>query len=67
MVQLWKYSLLHYCHLIENIQDDKLDNEWIAGPGRSIPLKVMVVDFNRHLKLHLSEIDELISKRTDKK
>ena len=65
MVQLWKYSLLHYSHLVMNIQDDKLDNEWIAGPGRSIPLKEMVVDFNRHLKLHLSEIEDLISKTSE--
>lgn len=62
MVQLWKYSLLHYCHLVKNIQDDKIDNEWIAGPGRTITLKNIVIDFNRHLKLHLSEIGDLMTK-----
>jgi predicted MPP superfamily phosphohydrolase len=62
MVQLWKYLLLHYCHLLKNIRDDKLENEWIAGPDRKIPLISLVVDFNRHLKLHLNEIEELISK-----
>ena len=60
MVQLWKYSLLHFCHLIRNIDDSKLDNEWISGPDQRITLKTMIADFPRHLKLHLSEINNLI-------
>lgn len=61
MILLWKYSLIHLCHVINNIGDDKLMNEWIAGPGRLISLESMTVDFNRHLKLHLSEIEDLIA------
>ena len=60
LIQLWKYSLLHYCHIIKNINDSKLENEWIAGPDQKITLKTMVLDFPRHLKLHLNEINELI-------
>jgi hypothetical protein len=60
MISLLKYSLLHYCHVIGNINDDYLENEWIAGPGRYIPLREMVLDFLRHFKLHLSEIEELL-------
>jgi hypothetical protein len=60
LIQLWKYSLLHYCHVIKNIDDSKLDNEWIAGPDHKITLKKMVLDFPGHLKLHLSEIRHLI-------
>jgi hypothetical protein len=60
LTNLWKYSLYHYCHVIENVNDDKLDSEWIAGPGRNITLKEMILDFPEHLKLHLNEIDALI-------
>jgi len=60
MIQLWKYSLLHLCHVINNVNDDKLENEWIAGPGRTFTLKTMIIEFLTHLKLHLSEINELI-------
>lgn len=60
MVQLMKYSYLHISHIIRNIDPEKLSNEWIAGPGRRIALNDMVVDFLRHLKLHLSEISELM-------
>jgi len=60
MIQLWKYSLLHFCHVIKNVTDSKLENEWISGPDQRITLKTMIVDFPRHLKLHLTEIDDLI-------
>jgi len=61
LIQLWKYSLLHLCHVIENVNDDKLNNEWISGPDQKISLRSMIVDFPRHLKLHLSEINDLIN------
>ncbi len=62
MVQLWKYSLLHIIHVIKNVKADKLENEWISGPGEKVTLRTMIVNFSSHLKLHLSEIDDLINK-----
>jgi hypothetical protein len=64
LIQLWKYSYLHICHVIENVNPGKTDNEWISGPDKNTTLKSMIIDFPRHFKLHLSEIDELI-KRND--
>jgi hypothetical protein len=64
MIGLWKYSLMHFCHVIKNVNDGKLENEWISGPDQKITLKSMILDFPRHLKLHLSEISELINKET---
>jgi hypothetical protein len=61
LVGLWKYSMVHFSHVIRVVDPDKLNREWIAGPGRNITLKTMILDFNRHLKLHLSEIEELIN------
>jgi hypothetical protein len=61
LVQLWKYSLLHLCHVIRNVKEEKLNNQWISGPDQMINLKAMIVDFPRHLKLHLTEINELIN------
>jgi hypothetical protein len=62
LVQLWKYSLIHISHVINNVRADKMNNEWISGPGEKVTMKMMIVDFPRHLKLHLSEIEELINK-----
>ena len=61
MIQLWKYSLIHLCHVMKNVQSDKMNNEWIAGPGRMITLESMIIDFPIHFKLHLSEINDLIN------
>lgn len=60
MIQLWKYSLLHFCHVIKNVNDEKLENEWISGPDKNITLRTMILDFPGHLKLHLNEINDLI-------
>ena len=62
LIQLWKYTLLHISHVIKNVNAEKLNNEWISGPGQKITMKSMIIDFPRHLKLHLSEIKDLISK-----
>jgi hypothetical protein len=62
LVQLMKYSLLHLSHILKNISADKMNNEWMSGTGEKVTLKAMIIDFPRHLKLHLSEIDELINK-----
>jgi hypothetical protein len=63
LVQLMKYSLLHICHVIRNVKTEKTNNEWISGPGTRVSLKDLIVDFLRHLKLHLSEINELIESK----
>ena len=64
MIQLWKYSLIHLCHVINNVNDSKLENEWISGPEKNITLRTMIVDFPIHLKLHLTEINELINSKS---
>lgn len=61
LVQLWKYLTLHVIHVIRNIRPDKLNNEWIAAPGTNVSLEAMVLDYLRHFKLHLDEMNELIN------
>jgi hypothetical protein len=60
MIRLWIYINYHLIHVVRHINPEKLDNVWIAGPGRHISLKEMVIDYLRHLKLHLGEISELM-------
>jgi predicted MPP superfamily phosphohydrolase len=62
LVQLWKYTNVHIAHVIKNMNKEKLNNIWISGLNEEISLEAMVVDFPRHFKLHLNEIDELINK-----
>jgi len=59
LVQLWKYTNIHFVHVIRNMNPEKLDNVWISALDEEVSLEAMVVDFPRHFKLHLSEINEL--------
>lgn len=60
LVQLWKYTHLHFAFIIRRIPPEKLDNEWIAGENEKITLEEMIQDFPRHFKLHLNEINHLL-------
>lgn len=62
LIQLWKYINLHLVHLIKNINDDKLENLWIASPELEASLKEQVLYYLKHFELHLKEIDELINR-----
>jgi hypothetical protein len=60
LLQLWKYLNLHYVYIIQYVDTTKLKNVWISGPGKEVSLEDMVVDYLRHFRLHLKEIQELI-------
>jgi hypothetical protein len=63
LVNLWKYSNYHIVHVINNVDMNKLDNIWISALNSPVSLKAMIIDYLRHFKLHLSEIDDLINNR----
>ena len=59
LVQLWKFSMLHYAHIIQNVNPEMMQNEWISNANEKITMKKMVEDFVPHFKLHLREIELL--------
>ncbi len=61
LVQLWKYLNLHYSYIILIMDNSKLEYEWITATNKHVTLKDMVIDYLRHLKLHLNEIEELMN------
>ena len=63
LVQLWKYSNLHFVHVVENVDLSKLNNEWISALNDHVTLENMITDYLRHFQLHLSEIKELIDEK----
>jgi len=60
LIQLWKYSNLHFAHIIKNIDSKNLSKEWISSLNETVALQTMILDFPRHFELHLTEINELI-------
>ncbi|MDD4032497.1 MAG: DinB family protein [Bacteroidales bacterium] len=60
LIQLWKYSNLHIVHVMNHVSPEKLNHEWISALNEKVTLESMMMDYLRHFKLHLSEIEELI-------
>ena len=60
LVNLWKYSNQHIIHVINNVDTSKLGNTWQNAENSYVSLKDIIMDYYRHLKLHLDEINELI-------
>lgn len=61
LVQLWKFSNLHIVHVIRNVDQSKLDNQWESGESGLISLKQSIEGYLPHLELHLREIEDLIN------
>jgi len=61
LVQLWKFVNLHIVHVINHVSEDKLENLWTSATGENISLKNMIIDYLWHVKLHLGEIEELLT------
>lgn len=63
MIQLWKYMHLHIVHVINNVNPEKLSNVWNSESDYGqVSMPDMIVDFLRHFKLHLDEMDDLIDR-----
>ncbi|MFH0781182.1 MAG: hypothetical protein V2B20_04395 [Pseudomonadota bacterium] len=60
LVALWLHLNHHFIHVIKNIDPTALENIWISALGEEISVRDMVVDYPRHFKLHLTEIEALI-------
>lgn len=60
LICLWKYANRHFSHVVRNVDPEKLDNEWITALNQMVSLKAMIIDYLRHFKLHLHEIEELL-------
>ncbi|MFT3739908.1 MAG: hypothetical protein QM786_14225 [Breznakibacter sp.] len=60
LVQLWKYTNLHIVHVFNHIDESKLDHVWVSALNKQITMRDMITSYLGHVKLHLSEIEELI-------
>ena len=62
LIQLWKYANLHLVHVIRNVDQTKLDNQWRSSETKLISLRENIEGYLPHFELHLREIEELIQK-----
>lgn len=60
LVQLWKSFNCHIIHLIQSIDQSKLGNTWTDFEGSKVTLREMIKGYPEHLKLHMSDIKNLL-------
>jgi len=61
LVKLWAAVNRHMVHLIGQVDEDKLNQQWVSALNERISLQEMIHDYPRHFKLHLNEISALIN------
>jgi len=61
LIRLWVAVNYHFIHLIRQIEESKLDQQWTSALNETITLREMVTDYPRHFNLHLNEISALIN------
>jgi hypothetical protein len=61
LVDFWKLYNLHLVHLVENLDESKLDNIWITPDNEKLTLGHIIEDYLRHLRHHLAQIKSLTS------
>lgn len=64
LVKLWVAVNRHFVHLIAQVDEGKLNQQWISALNERISLRGMIDDYPRHFKLHLNEISALINQLT---
>ena len=60
LVTLWRCANLHIAHVIDALDQSKLENYWIDYQGNKCTLKDMACGYLEHLKLHVGQIHELV-------
>lgn len=60
LIRLWDTCNRHIVHVIQQVDEEKLKQVWTTALGEEVTLEEMIVDFPRHFKLHLEEIEELL-------
>ena len=64
LVRLWAAVNRHMVHLIKQVDESRLNQQWTTALGEKITLRQMISDYPRHFKLHLNEISALINQLT---
>lgn len=60
LIRLWKYTNLHLIHVIRNVDQAKLGNQWQSSETKLISLRENIEGYLPHFELHLKEMQELI-------
>ena len=57
LLVLWRAFNVHLAHVMRSVDPACLENSWVIDADQSISLHAMMVDYIRHLELHLNQIE----------
>ena len=57
IIELWKQYNLLLCHIIENIDEVNLQNNWVIN-GEKYTLIYLIKDYVDHMELHINQLKE---------
>ena len=60
LLDLWRYFNLHLARVIRTVNEECIDNTWVVDKDTSITLGELMIDYRRHLNVHLQQIKERI-------
>ena len=64
LLALWRYFNLHLARVIRTVNQVCIDHIWVVDEDTSITLGELMLDYLRHLKDHLQQINKQIDKVT---
>ena len=60
LIVLWASVHRHIVHLIQQVDENKLNQVWHTATGEQVSMEEMIEDFPKHFKLHINEIEILL-------
>ena len=61
LLEFWKLYNLHLVHLVENLDESKINNVWVTPDRERLTLGHIIEDYLRHLKHHIGQVRGLTS------
>jgi hypothetical protein len=60
LLVLWQYLNRHLARIIRNVNEACIDHIWVVDEDYSITLGELMIDYMRHLKDHMVQIEDCI-------
>lgn len=64
LLQLWRFFNLHLSTVVRGVNKECLQNIWVVSEDNTVTLNDLMVDYLRHLKVHLDQIRHNFSRMT---
>lgn len=60
LLDLWQGLNRHLARIIRDVNDKCIDHIWVVDEDNSITLGELMIDYERHLKVHIVQIEDCV-------